>query len=80
MRPANLFVAEMTKYNGDVTIVFGESRINGRSIMNIMASCIKCGAEITVECDGADEQAQDAQKENIHPQPHQIVQFILLFV
>ncbi|MBO4733232.1 MAG: HPr family phosphocarrier protein [Clostridia bacterium] len=57
MRPANLFVAEMTKYTGDVTIVFGERRIDGRSIMNIMASCIKCGAEITVECDGADEQA-----------------------
>lgn len=23
--------------------------------MNIMASCIKCGSEITIECDGPDE-------------------------
>jgi len=23
--------------------------------MNIMAGCIKCGSEITVECSGADE-------------------------
>ena len=23
--------------------------------MNIMAGCIKCGSEITVECNGADE-------------------------
>lgn len=56
MRPANLFIAEMTKYTGDVTIVFGGNRINGRSIMNIMASCIKCGSEITVECNGPDEE------------------------
>ena len=34
---------------------FGGKKINGKSIMNIMAGCIKCGSEITVECNGADE-------------------------
>ena len=24
--------------------------------MNIMAACIKCGTDITIECDGEDEQ------------------------
>ena len=37
--------------------IMNEKIINGKSIMNIMASCIKCGSEITVECDGPDEQA-----------------------
>ena len=50
MRPANVFVTEMTKYASSVNIIF-----NGKSIMNIMAACIKCGSTITVECDGADE-------------------------
>lgn len=57
MRPANIFVTAMTKYTSDVNIVFNGKAINGKSIMNIMAACIKCGSEITVECDGVDEQA-----------------------
>lgn len=55
MRPANTFVTEMSKFSSEVDIVFGGKRINGKSIMNIMAGCIKCGSEITVECSGADE-------------------------
>lgn len=55
MRPANVFVTEMTKYASSVNIIFNGKTINGKSIMNIMAACIKCGSKITVECDGADE-------------------------
>lgn len=61
MRPANVFVTAMTKYTSDVNIVFNGKPINGKSIMNIMAACIKCGSEITVECDGADEEAMLAE-------------------
>lgn len=57
MRPANVFVTAMTKYAANINIIAGDKKINGKSIMNIMAACIKCGTEITVECDGADEQA-----------------------
>lgn len=55
MRPANVFVTEMTKFASDVEIEMDGKKINGKSIMNIMAACIKCGSEITVECSGADE-------------------------
>ena len=55
MRPANVFVTEMTKYASSVNIVFNGKTINGKSIMNIMAGCIKCGCTLTGECDGADE-------------------------
>lgn len=57
MRPANVFVTAMTKYASNINIIVGDKKINGKSIMNIMAACIKCGTDITVECDGADEQA-----------------------
>ena len=57
MRPANVFVTAMTKYASNINIIVGDKKINGKSIMNIMAGCIKCGTDITVECDGADEQA-----------------------
>ena len=55
MRPANVFVTEMTKFSSDINIIFNGKTINGKSIMNIMAACIKCGSTITVECSGADE-------------------------
>ncbi len=57
MRPANVFVTAMTKYQSNINLIVDDKTINGKSIMNIMAACIKCGTELTVECDGTDEQA-----------------------
>lgn len=57
MRPAQVFVSEMNKFSSNVTIQFAGKDINAKGIMGLMAACIKCGAEITVVCDGADEQA-----------------------
>lgn len=57
MRPANVFVSAMSKYSSEIFIMFNGNKINGKSIMNIMAACIKKGSKITVECSGADEQA-----------------------
>lgn len=57
MRPASAFVTAMSKYDSNINIVFNGKKINGKSTMSIMAGCIKCGSEVTVECDGKDEQA-----------------------
>ena len=65
MRPANTFVTEMSKFSSEVDIVFGGKRINGKSIMNIMAGCIKCGSEITVECSGAGEKELHKKAEEL---------------
>lgn len=56
MRPAQLFINTMTPYACDITILFGGKEINGKSIMNLMAACIKQGAEVEVRCDGPDEE------------------------
>ena len=61
MRPAQVFVTAMSKYASDVTIKFNGRDINGKSIMMLMSACIKCGAEITVVCNGADEEAMLAE-------------------
>lgn len=55
MRPAGEFAREMTKFHADVTLVYNGKRVNAKSAMLIIAACIKCGAELTVECSGADE-------------------------
>lgn len=56
MRPAQVFVSEMGKFKCDVTILFNGKKINAKSIMNLMASCIKQGAEIEIQCSGEQEQ------------------------
>ena len=57
MRPAQVFVNAMAKYPCDINIKFGEKNINAKSIMMIMAACIKCGSEITVTANGENEEA-----------------------
>ena len=57
MRPAALFAGEMGKFRSEVIIEFKNKRINAKSPMNIIAACIKCGAEISINCDGEDESA-----------------------
>ncbi|MGN8897099.1 HPr family phosphocarrier protein [Flavonifractor sp. HCP28S3_F3] len=55
MRPAQLFVNTMAKYKSDVTIIFGDKTINAKSIMHLMAACIKQGSEIEIQCSGEQE-------------------------
>ena len=57
MSPAKDFVAEMAKFKSDINLIVGGKKANGKSIMNIMAACIKCGMEVEVCCEGEDEQA-----------------------
>lgn len=56
MRPAQLFVGTITPYKSDVTIRYGDKTIVAKSIMNLMAACMKQGSEIEVICEGPDEQ------------------------
>lgn len=58
----------MGKFACDVTIVFGDKRINAKSLINIISACIKTGAEITFECDGEDEEAAMAKVEELASQ------------
>ena len=61
MHPVQEFVKAMMKYSSEITIKFNGKDVNGKSIMLIMAACIKCGAQITVVCNGADEEAMLAE-------------------
>lgn len=55
MRPVSRMVAEAGKYDATVTIVHNGTEIPGNSLMAIMAADIKCGEEIEVRAEGAQE-------------------------
>ena len=54
MRPAGVLAKEAAKYKSNISLVFNGKKINAKSV--IIAGCMKCGSQIEVECDGADEQ------------------------
>ena len=68
MRPAGVVAKEMGKFTSEITIVFGDKRINAKSLINIISACIKKGAEVTFECDGEDEAAALAKIEELESQ------------
>ena len=55
MRPASVFATAMGKYSSSVTIKFNGNNYNAKSLLNIIAACIKCGSEIEIVCEGIDE-------------------------
>ena len=57
MRPAGMFANAMMKFDSDVNLVANGKTVNAKSIMNLIAACIKCGTEVEVQCSGPDEQA-----------------------
>ena len=57
MRPASLLVAEVGKFESAVKIIRDGNEIPGNSLMAIMAAGIKCGEEIEIQAEGADEEA-----------------------
>ena len=63
MRPASVFSQAMTPFASDVKVVFNGTAYDAKSVMMLMSACIKCGAAIEIQCDGADE--QDALKKAI---------------
>lgn len=57
MRPATVFANAMGKYSADIKIKIQNMEVNAKSVMNLIAACIKFGAEIEIICDGQDEEA-----------------------
>lgn len=56
LRPAGILSQTAMKFKSDTTIECGEKKITAKSVLNVMAAGIKCGTEITLICEGPDEE------------------------
>ena len=63
MRPAGVLSKAAAKYPCDVKLISGDKEVNAKSIMLLIGACLKCGMDVTVQCDG--DQEEDALKEII---------------
>lgn len=55
MRTAGVLASELGKYDCSAEIIYKGNTVNAKSLLSVMAACIKCGDEIEFQCSGADE-------------------------
>jgi phosphocarrier protein HPr len=55
MRLAYDFVTAINEFQCAVSIHYRNREINGKSLMSVMAACIRQGSEIEICCTGSDE-------------------------
>lgn len=56
LRPAGNLCREAMKYQSKITFDYGENTANAKSVLSVLGACIKSGDEITLKCDGEDEE------------------------
>ena len=56
-RPAGVVVAEAKKYASNVTIENKGKSADLKRIFGVMSLCVKCGEEVVIKVEGADEDA-----------------------
>ena len=64
-RPAGVVVAEAKKYSSNFTIENKGKSADLKRIFGVMSLCVKCGEEVVIKVEGADEEAGAAAVEKI---------------
>ena len=57
LRPAGNLCSEAMKYSSAITFAFEGGKANAKSVLSVLGACVKSGDEITLVCEGEDEQA-----------------------
>ena len=55
LRPAGNLCNEAMKYKSLITCSFDGGTANAKSVLSVLGACVKCGDEIELVCEGADE-------------------------
>ena len=56
LRPAGILCKEALKYESRITFKFKNQIHNAKSVLSVLGACVKSGDEITMMCDGTDEE------------------------
>ena len=64
-RPATVAVNAASKFKSDVKVAFKDKAVNMKSIMGVMSLGIPTQSEITISCEGEDEEEAIEQIEAI---------------
>mgnify|MGYP000177476328 FL=1 len=55
LRPAGLLCKEALRFQSSIKFEYGNTTANAKSVLSVLGACVKCGDEIELICEGADE-------------------------
>ena len=55
LRPAGNLCKEALRYDSKINIIFGDATANAKSVLSVLATCVKYGDTVTITCEGRDE-------------------------
>ena len=55
LRPAGILCKESMQFKSLITFSYRENTANAKSVLSVLGACVKCGDEITINCEGEDE-------------------------
>ena len=56
LRPAGVLTQTCIRYKSEIILHYGERKIVGKSVLNVMAAGVKRGSTVGGECNGPDEE------------------------
>lgn len=56
LRPAGMLCKEAMKFKSLITFTFKDNTANAKSVLSVLGACVKSGDEITLICEGEDEE------------------------
>ncbi len=56
LKPAGTLCNEAIKYKSTIKFQFRTTTVNAKSVLGVLAACVKMGDEIEFICDGPDEE------------------------
>ena len=56
LRPAGILCKEALRYQSSVRFQFENITANAKSVLSVLSACVKSGDEITLICEGPDEE------------------------
>lgn len=56
LRPAGILCKEAIQYKSLITFSFRDTVANAKSVLSVLGACVKSGDEITLTCEGEDEE------------------------
>ena len=57
LRPAGILCTKALDYDCRTEFTKGTTRANAKSVLSVLAACVKGGDELELSCDGPDEEA-----------------------
>ena len=56
LRPAGILCKEAIQFKAHITFSFRDTTANAKRVLSVLGACVKSGDEITLCCEGEDEQ------------------------